>query len=474
MADDGGILGPLDLLEEFPPVSTADWEAAIQADLAGADYEKRLVWQTDEGIAVKPYYRREHGNRAAMAPGEFPFTRGAGPGWEIAQHEELPQDAVRADWFLESGATAVHELAWAISWGVDMLTRKVDEGQSVDDAARSIHFVFGIGSNFFFEIAKLRAARWLWAQAVMAFEPADPQCAQARILAKTAASNKTLYDPYTNLLRATTETLSAAMGGADSIIVRPAEFHERLAENVHFILKEEAHIDGVADPLGGSYYVEALTDELARLAWEKFQALEVRGGYGNAFESGLIKEELERQRDARKKAIATRRRTMVGVNNYPDLQETEIYRLSPPRPGSGPFRPLRLAEDFENIRLRSEAHTQITGERPTVLLLTRGDRKMRAARANFCANLFGCGGFRIVESDKLERADMIVLCSSDAEYLEFARDICAATDKPVAVAGYPKDQVGKLQAMGVEGFVYLGCDAVETLRFWQDMLEVTE
>jgi methylmalonyl-CoA mutase len=436
---------PLDLAREFPPVSTEEWEAAIRADLAGADYDKKLLWRTDEGITVRPYYRDGDATPLGLDPSSL-------RAWEMVENPEFPLDAVRADWFHEAGATAIQELGWAMSWAVDLLA---------GNAAAPLVLVFATGSNYFFEIAKLRAARALLRQVTAAF-PSPPA---VRLHALTALSNKCLYDPYTNLLRATTEALAAALGGADAITVRPARFSDHLARSVHRILKEESHIGAVADAAAGSYYVEWLSGEFASRAWRLFQSVEAQGGYRALLEAGVIASELAAQQEARKKAVASRRRILVGVNNYPDLKETALGQQPPPKPDTGPFPPLRLAEEIEQIRLRTERH-----QRPTVLLLKRGDLKMKMARANFCANFFGCGGFAIREAEELEPAALVVLCSSDAEYLEFARDICPRAAAPVLVAGNPKDQIEALQQAGVAGFVHVQSNLVETLRHWQQAL----
>ncbi len=214
--------------------------------------------------------------------------------------------AIRADEFHNAGATAVQELAFALAAGVDRLAA----------GDQDIAFIFAVGSNYFFEIAKLRAARLLWAQAAEAFGAPSTTHLQAR----TAIANKSLYDPYTNLLRVTTEALSAVIGGCDSLIVEPFEFSERLAANLQLLLKHEAHLDQVADPAAGSYYVEWLTDALAREAWKLFQQVEQQGGFAQS--QSFIDNAMATSRKALETAVASRRRTLVGVNNYPDLQES--------------------------------------------------------------------------------------------------------------------------------------------------------
>lgn len=433
----------LKLKEEFPPVSTADWEAVIQADLKGADYAKKLVWKTEEGIAVKPYYRS--GDLPAA-----PVSRRLSAGWEIVEGA-APQGAVDAARWHEQGATSVQELAFALAEASELFSA----GGEVPA------LVFGVGANYFFEIAKLRAARILFANVAAAYGRDQ----EVRIVARTALANKSLYDPYTNLLRATTEALSAVLGGCDALAVQPARFNPRLALNVQRILKEESHLDIVADPAGGSYYVEALTQALASAAWKLFQELEAEGGFAKA--AGTVAGLVEAARAEKEKAVSSRRKTLVGVNNYPDVNERALDEAEALSSAGW-----RMAAPIESVRLRTERHARKTGKRPKALLLKRGDLKMRMARATFCQNFFGCGGFEIAESEELQAADLVVLCSSDAEYVEFARDVCARTKAPVVVAGNPKEQIEELKSAGVAGFVHILSNLVETLSGWQDRLGV--
>ena len=453
---------PLKLAEEFPPIPTDAWEALIQADLEGADYEKKLVWKTDEGINVRPFYRSAHVRPDDLSPGQFPFTRGAAKPCEIAQDLPLPEGAIDASRWHENGATSVQELAFAIAEGVDRLAASAD----IDAVASSMTFVFSVGANYFFEIAKFRAARMLWAQAVSAFDPKQTSSCLMRIHARTALANKSIYDPYTNLLRCTTEALSAVIGGCDSLDVRPARFPNRLARNVQLVLKEETHVDAVADPAGGSYYIEALTDAIAREAWALFLMVEEQGGYSKA--APIIDQALAGGRAAKDKAMSSRRRVLVGVNDYPDLKDTALGEATD-LAGSE----WRLARAYEEIRLRTERHVKDSGRRPRILLLKRGDLKMRMARATFCLNFFGCAGFEIIESEQIKpSANLIVLCSSDSEYLDIVKSIVPEARVPVIVAGNPKGRIDALKAAGVAGFVHVLSNQVETLTEWQDRLGV--
>jgi methylmalonyl-CoA mutase len=467
----------LNLGQDFPPVATAAWEAAIQKDLKGADYEKKLVWRSDEGLTVRPYYRSEAlvglETQTASVPGLFPFVRGDRRAWRIDQNAVPAPDAVRADLLLEAGADAVQQLGVALAAGVEKLTQ-LCEDRPVDIAAREIEFVFAVGSTYFFEIAKLRAARMLWAKAVAAFAPTDLDSCRMHLHVRTARLNKSVCDPHTNILRVTTEAMSAAIGGCESLTVEPFGFDEHLALGVQRVLAEEAHLNAVADPAGGSYYIESLTASLAREAWRLFQRIEASGGYTEALSAGWLAEEIAKTRAGREKAVSSRRRAMVGVNNYPDLTNNVVAVEPNPDAIAGPFPQFRLAEPFEKIRERTARYVRETGHTPKILLLKRGDVKMRTARANFALNFFGCAGFAIAESEEYAsaNADLIILCSSDLEYLPFAREVCTAATVPVVVAGNPKDQIDALKAVGVQGFIHIASDAVETLTEWQNRLGV--
>ena len=205
-----------------------------------------------------------------------------------------PADAIRADLLHEAGAHCVQQLGYAIAAGVERLA-VLAATQPAAVAAREIEFVFAVGPSYFLEIAKLRAARLLWAQAVSAFGPRDDNACSMRLHVRTARRNKSLYDRYTNLLRATTEALSAIIGGCDRLTVEPFGFDAHRAVNIQRILMEEAHMDAVADPAGGSYFIEALTDSIAREAWRLFQQVEAEGGYAKALESGSIGKSLARR-----------------------------------------------------------------------------------------------------------------------------------------------------------------------------------
>jgi len=436
-------------LNDFPAVLKSDWDAMVQKDLRGGSYEKRLVWKTGEGIAVQPYYR------SGDSIMRFPLLRGVEDGWEIIAPGSEPALNVDTIRFHEEGATSVQEVAFALAQGADLLA---------SDSAATV-FGFAVGSNFFIEIAKLRAIRLLWNQVTLAFGLGQ---STIRVHIRTANENKTLYDPYMNLLRVTTEAMSAIIGGCDSLTIAPCRFDAHLAENVHHLLREESRLGRVMDPGAGSYSVEALTDQIAGEAWNLFQQIESAGGFAKYRAAGDLIALIAGARESREGAFAARRRVLVGVNNYPNVQERALDEAGQMQQG------WRAASAFEKIRLRTERYEKVGGRTPRVLLLEYGDLKMRKARSAFCLNFFGCAGFEIKQSDTLIEADLVVLCSSDAEYLSLARETCPKVKVPVVVAGNIEDQIEALKAAGISGFVHAASNLIETLSDWQNRLGLKE
>jgi methylmalonyl-CoA mutase len=435
----------LDLAAEFPPVATADWEKTIVEDLKGADYAKKLIWKA-EGLDIRPYHRKE--DLPPALPRHWPATP-----WEI-RTEPPPVHAINGAKLHNAGATAVQEVGYAIAEGIDRL--------AAGGAPASIEFTFAAGSLFLIEIAKFRAARAVWDQVLATFDiPAAKRT--MRIHAVTSTANKSLLDPDTNLLRCTTEAFSAVVGGCDTLFIPAIGVDARLAKNIQLILKEEAQADKVADPAGGSYTLEAITDSIAKAAWAIIKEVEAAGGYAKA--APAMEAAIAAARSARDKAVATRRQTLVGVNNYPGASAPD--GLTAKCLGSLGW---RLALPLERIRLRTMQHAKRTGAAPRVLMLTRGDVAMRVARATFIRNFLGCAGFDIVESEQLQPADLVVLCSSDPEYVDLAKDVCPKAGAPVIVAGNPKEQIEALTAAGVAGFIHVMSNLVETLTQWQDKL----
>jgi len=309
MDEDTRGTAPLRVRAMFPAVATAAWEAAIARDLKGESLGG-LTWTPEPGLAIRPFYRQDHlaglDTQLASVPGEFPFVRGGTTSWEEAQAWTPPPDAVRGDAFHDAGATAAQETGFAVAAGVDRVAGAVAKGISPAEAIGRQDFVFAAGSTFFLEIAKLRAARLLWAQASAAFGVEDEH-ALMRMHVRTSGATKKADEGVTNLLRVTTESLSAVIGGCRSLTVEASGFDPRLAGNVHHIMREESHMDAVRDPAGGSYYIEALTDAVAREAWAIFQDVEKEGGFDAAWQSGVIPAAIEASRARAVAAAASRR-----------------------------------------------------------------------------------------------------------------------------------------------------------------------
>jgi len=275
----------LKLAEDFPPVPTSAWEAAIRRDLKGADYEATLVWRNAEGIAIRPYYR-------ADSISAVPINRERS-GWEIipsdVAEEASTKLSVRADLIFEMGGNMVYQLGVALAQGVEMLS-SMDERKP--PLAGPMRFVFAVGTDYFAEIAKLRAARLLWARVMDAFDPGEPEALRMHLHARTALAG----DSKRNMLRATTQAMAAVLGGCDSLSIEPAGFSQQLATNIQRVLAEEAHLGIVADPAAGSYYIESLTVSFAREAWKLFQRIEATGGYAVALKDGWLTAEIASSR----------------------------------------------------------------------------------------------------------------------------------------------------------------------------------
>jgi methylmalonyl-CoA mutase len=393
---------------------------------------------------------------------------------------------IHGEAFEEAGATAVEEVGFTLAAGVDFVAAMQERGVEAERTAAALEFSFAMGSKIFFQIAKLRAFRMVWARVIESFGGTHSG-ARARIAARTSRWNKTVYDPHVNILRATTEAIAAVLGGADSVTVapfgacykQPDEASRRLARNTQLLLKHEAWMGRVADAGGGSYFIEALTDFLARESWKRMQEIETCGGYRKAQAEGLIAQTLGRSMAAREKAVALRRRVLVGTNQFANPAERALERVEAARM----CETKRGAQPYEEMRMRTELHAALTGLTPRVLLAEIGDVKMRTTRSTFAANFFACAGFETVtrrfkKAAKIAAAegDLIVLCSANAEYAAITAELMAKLKElgrttPVIVAGTPED-AEELAAAGVADFVHVRSNPVEVLTKWQERMGI--
>ena len=390
--------------------------------------------------------------------------------------------------FGNSGSTIVEELAFTLSAGHDYLVRLTDAGLDVDAAARKLRFSFSVSSNYFMEIAKFRAARMLWANIVKGYGPAKNCSCKMQIHAETSRWNQTVYDPYVNMLRGTTEAMSATIAGVHSLEVmpfdasfeNPTEFSKRIARNVELLLKNESHFDQVVDPAGGSYYVENLTQSIAAEAWKLFLEIEEKGGYTEAYKAGLIVERIKASAAAKDKNIATRRQTLLGANQYPNFTEVagkEITAESVTRKQAegNVLVPYRGAMAFEEMRL----HVDRSGKEPKAFMLTCGNLGMARARSQFSCNFFACAGIKVIDNTYFKsieegvkaalesKAQIVVVCASDDDYAEAAPKIkeLLCGKAILVVAGAPAC-APELEAQGITNFINVKSNVLETLKFY--------
>lgn len=612
------------LFRDFPTISTEAWRDKIIEDLKGADYNKKLVWKTDEGFDVQPFYREEDLAdlpQSDVLPGDFPFIRGnqaKGNEWLVRQdvvihnvdasneklldirlkgvdsfgliyeNGQVPNEQeveqllknIRADImelnfscddpyaivqiidclakkynrdldkvkgsleycplgrysstgkfyiskekdlktvsklfhvgshlpnfqlltvngtvFKNAGSGIISELAFTMAMASDYLIYLTDKGHDIDEVAPRFRFHFGVGSDYFMEIAKFRAARYLWSKIVNAFGLNQADASKTHIHASNTSWNKTLYDPYVNMLRTTSESMSAILGGVDSLSVlpfnqvfeKPTPFSERIARNQQLILKGESFFDKVADPAAGSYYIENLTAQLIQHAWELFLQIDEKGGYLEAFNEGYIQHKIDKEAQKKNMDIALRRKSILGTNQYPNTAEQttidsskqveEIEKQEIPV-----LKPYRGAEAFENLRLKTDAFSK-KNPRPRVWMFTYGNLAMRKARSQFAGNFFGCAGFEIIDNlgfSTVEKGiaaakdagpDIIVICSSDEEYADIALPIYQGLkDKAIIVlAGYPKYLVDDLLAAGFTHFIHMKSNVLEELSDYQKLIGI--
>nr|WP_321487315.1 methylmalonyl-CoA mutase family protein [uncultured Draconibacterium sp.] len=613
------------LFTDFAPITTEEWEAKINADLKGKDYERALVWKTYEGFKVRPYYRQENlagKDYLESLPGEFPYVRGnnkTNNDWFIRQNifvtdfEEankkalevlgkgitslgflfsecgsvtkeslgvllkdicleaaevnlvcpcdncncaeafsayvsegnwdndkvvasasidpigtftlkgkLEEDAVKklvqaveaakavknfrviavhGKFFANSGSSIAQELAFSLAQGTEYLTQLTEAGVSVDDAAKAIKFNMGISNNYFMEIAKLRAGRLLWSKIVEAYGPECKCSAKMIVHSETNRFNKTVYDPYVNMLRTQTEAMSATLGGAHSVTVLPfnaiyeetTPFSERIARNQQILLKEESHFDKIADPSAGSYYIETLTEALADQAWELFLAVQEKGGFIAAFKEGFVQAEVKAMAADRNKKIAQRRENLLGTNQFPNFTEEmkadfdgslfEAVDLTEEGAEVETLKPYRGAQPFETLRYTTDMYAR-ENKRPLAFMLTIGNLTFRKARAQFACNFFAVAGFDVQDNNgfatveegvaaaKAAGADIVVVCSSDDEYAEIVPAVAEQLGEEILVVAGAPACADELKAKGITNFIHVKSNILDELKGYQEKLGI--
>lgn len=396
--------------------------------------------------------------------------------------------SVNSEMLSNAGAYIYQELGYALSWGNEWMAQLTDAGFSADEVASRIKFNMGISTIYFMELAKFRAARMLWAQIVKQYNPQCDCACKMVVHATTSRYSQTMFDSYVNMLRSQTQAMSAALASVDEITVTPFdapykksdEFSERIARNQQLLLKEESHLDKVVDPAGGSYYIEELTMSLAQVAWKLFLETEDKGGFKAAVESYDVTNAVNASANARFDKVAKRREQLLGTNQFPNFTEvsdgkkalTCCCACACEMEDSAPvLNNKRLASQFEDLRQATEnaAHT------PVVFMLTIGNLAMRLARAQFSDNFFGCAGYKLIDNNGFNtveegveaavaaNADVVVLCSSDAEYPELIPGAIKALNgrAEFVLAGPETDE---FKALGVTNFINVRTNVLSTLK----------
>ena len=396
-----------------------------------------------------------------------------------------------------AGAYIYQELGYALAWGNQWMETLTEAGVPAGEVAKRIVFNMCVSSNYFMELAKFRAARMLWAQIVKQYQPCCDCATKMWVHAITSEFNQTIYDAHVNLLRSQTEAMSAALAGVNAITVvpfdkqykMPDDFSERLARNQQLLLREESHLNKVVDPAGGSYYVEVLTVSIAEQAWKLFNEVEDNGGFLAQLEAGEIQKAVNASGVKRHTDVARRKEILLGTNQYPNFTETALEKIDKAgcccccsegeEGGVEALKFDRAGSEFEDLRLATER----SGKRPKVFMLTIGNLAMRLARAQFSSNFFGCAGYEIIDNigfDTVQAgvdaaiekgADVVVLCSSDDEYAQYAPEAfkALAGKAEFVVAGAPAC-MAELQAEGIENFIHVKVNVLDTLKGFNEKL----
>ncbi|WP_207435655.1 methylmalonyl-CoA mutase subunit beta [Sabulibacter ruber] len=398
--------------------------------------------------------------------------------------------------FSNKGATLVQELAFTLAIAVCYTNSLTEQGLPPESIFRNMQFHLTAGTNYFFEIAKFRAARLLWAKVVEAYEVPVEVASALRIHASTSRWHQTTLDPHTNLLRHTTEMMSAIIGGVNSVEVEPFdstfrqanEFSERIARNIPIILKEEAYLEQAIDPAAGSYYLEYLTRQIALKAWALFQDIESRGGFIPASNAGYIQDILKDTSNQKFKDIASGKEVLVGTNKFPNPNEQLDYdpeQLIQSRQ----FDNTRGAYSYEVMRLATELHFRKKKRRPHALVVHMGNALQEHIHASFAREFFTCSGFttQVVKFNSVPEAlngvksldvQVIVMAAPEKQFHDFAEAFARGMraqhrqGPSLILADDPMQLKEELQANGFDEFLFRGCDTKEIITRIQERLGV--
>lgn len=414
----------------------------------------------------------------------------------------------------DAGANAVQELVYTFSNAIDTVNELLNRGLAIDTIVRKITFAFSIGSNYFMEIAKFRAAKQIWASIVHALDGSE-EGQKINVHAVTSLFNKAAYDVHVNLLRTTTEAFSAIIGGVNHLTITPfdhmleesSELGERVARNIHFILKEESLLAKVKDPAGGSHYIEALTAELAKEAWDQIKQLDSNGGFKKALANGTVQNELKLMMEERIDKINTGKSEIIGTNAFANIKD-EIHmkknkekteKVIPLKDENTSFKELlnlaekgktlkqltsllyskeslfcikplerkRLTEHFESLRQQAEKYRNKTGYLPKINVIVIGELKDYKPRLDFLSNFFAAGGFELTVTDiseleQLKNIKTAVLCGTDDDYKNLSNIKEQLGVKHLYIAGKQSSEL--LSAYGIDECIYYGMNMYKFLK----------
>jgi methylmalonyl-CoA mutase len=384
---------------------------------------------------------------------------------------------VNATLFHESGAEEADELAFILLVFQEYF-EAFSDSLSPGLLANMARVRIRNGGDYFLSIAKTRAIRILWHMFLDAWN-IDSRLAHLEIAAESCLQNKTIYDPYSNLIRSTIEGMSAVIGGADSLMLHPHDLFcakpdsdsWRLALNVQHLLHDEAHLDKVCDPASGAWFIDQLTQKLVEKAWAQFNALQKQGSFSQLLEKGIVQEQIHGAAQSVRNAVRTRKHGIIGTSQFSAPGDAQVPYFQKRDPLAKPpviktITPFRAAEWYEQARyfIQKKKNSQ-------AYLLAYGDPKMAGIRVDFCRDLLNTLGFSIhsgsvqtpaidqIQSSSAHAADIIILCASNADYtveqVKALKSVIGST--PIWIAGKCENR-DELKKAGIDDFVFLGCD----------------
>ena len=392
--------------------------------------------------------------------------------------------AVDTGRFHAAGATIAQELAFALAGVSDLLSQTTTAGIDASRLAASIEIVFCTGTSHFPELAKLRAFRSMWTQLLAAYGVPSSSCREPGLFARASHRTASVLDPYTNILRLSTEAVSAILGGCDTLqlssfdpvgAVSP-ELADRITRNIHLLLREESGLDRVVDPASGSFYIDTMTESLCRESWKLFQEIEAAGGLKQAELDGRVAAMISPAAETREKAIHARKRSLIGINRYTVAPSAEVTAAV----SASPQAACKAAPEFERLRIRMLTHTAATGSTPSAAIWLHGEPATCFRVSAFAEEFLKSGGFDIRPGVMLpletrscraitqDEPDIVVLCWTGVNDLEALPTILATMQElhketVVIMAAKPPENAEALTRTGLDQFIHLGSDAYASL-----------